>query len=157
MEECNAFVMRVGVHRGSVLSPLLFIIVLEALSREFREGLPMELLYADGLVLLADSMEELIEKLKRWRAGMEGKGHRVNLGETKVMKCCEGAGLRGRSGKFPCGVCGKGVGTNSIQCTSYMSWIHKKCSGVEGRLPVSYTHLRAHETDSYLVCRLLLE
>src|SRR5665647_295067 len=25
------------------------------------------------------------------------------------------------------------------------------------RLPVSYTHLRAHETDSYLVCRLLLE
>ena len=26
--------------------------------------------------------------------------------------------------------------------------------GVE---PVSYTHLRAHETDSYLVCRLLLE
>src|SRR5680860_1115929 len=25
------------------------------------------------------------------------------------------------------------------------------------RYPVSYTHLRAHETDSYLVCRLLLE
>ena len=24
-------------------------------------------------------------------------------------------------------------------------------------LPVSYTHLRAHETDSYLVCRLLIE
>src|SRR5680860_343915 len=23
--------------------------------------------------------------------------------------------------------------------------------------PVSYTHLRAHETDSYIVCRLLLE
>src|SRR5665647_2635265 len=23
--------------------------------------------------------------------------------------------------------------------------------------PISYTHLRAHETDSYLVCRLLLE
>src|SRR5664279_3236084 len=26
-----------------------------------------------------------------------------------------------------------------------------------GTGPVSYTHLRAHETDSYLVCRLLLE
>src|SRR5664279_1500180 len=25
------------------------------------------------------------------------------------------------------------------------------------KVPVSYTHLRAHETDSYLVCRLLLE
>src|SRR5680860_1751813 len=29
--------------------------------------------------------------------------------------------------------------------------------GVIGSSPVSYTHLRAHETDSYLVCRLLLE
>src|SRR5665647_1414498 len=27
----------------------------------------------------------------------------------------------------------------------------------QGNAPVSYTHLRAHETDSYLVCRLLLE
>src|SRR5680860_1531343 len=28
---------------------------------------------------------------------------------------------------------------------------------MSGSTPVSYTHLRAHETDSYLVCRLLLE
>ena len=38
--ESRAFNVKVGVHQGSVLSPLLFIIVLEALSREFREGLP---------------------------------------------------------------------------------------------------------------------
>src|SRR5680860_269571 len=31
------------------------------------------------------------------------------------------------------------------------------CSYPTPRSPVSYTHLRAHETDSYLVCRLLLE
>ena len=30
--------MKVGVHQGSVLSPLLFIIVLEALTRQFRCG-----------------------------------------------------------------------------------------------------------------------
>ena len=30
-------------------------------------------------------------------------------------------------------------------------------TGGDKGLPVSYTHLRAHETDSYLVCRLLLE
>ena len=29
--------------------------------------------------------------------------------------------------------------------------------GVAQKIAVSYTHLRAHETDSYLVCRLLLE
>ena len=34
------FGVRVSVHQDSVLSPLLFIIVLEALSREFRTGCP---------------------------------------------------------------------------------------------------------------------
>src|SRR5665647_3619403 len=32
-----------------------------------------------------------------------------------------------------------------------------KALELSGTLAVSYTHLRAHETDSYLVCRLLLE
>ena len=35
----DVFDVKVGVHQGSVLSPLLFIIVLEALSREFRIAL----------------------------------------------------------------------------------------------------------------------
>src|SRR5664279_1696253 len=34
---------------------------------------------------------------------------------------------------------------------------HRRCSDILCIKPVSYTHLRAHETDSYLVCRLLLE
>ena len=36
------FEVKVGVHQGSVLSPLLSIIVLEALSREFRSRVPWE-------------------------------------------------------------------------------------------------------------------
>src|SRR5665647_1859136 len=31
------------------------------------------------------------------------------------------------------------------------------CPSCQYIIPISYTHLRAHETDSYLVCRLLLE
>ena len=34
------FEVKVGVHQGSVISPLLLIIVLEAFSREFRSGSP---------------------------------------------------------------------------------------------------------------------
>ena len=67
--ESKEFEVQVGVHQGSVLSPLLFIIVLEALSKEFRGGLPWELLYADDLALLAESKAELIEKIKRWKEG----------------------------------------------------------------------------------------
>ena len=48
------FGVGVGVHQGSVLSPLLFIIVLEALSREFRTGSPWKLLYADDLMISAE-------------------------------------------------------------------------------------------------------
>jgi len=40
------------MHQGSALSPLLFVIVMEALSREFRVALPWELLYADDLVVI---------------------------------------------------------------------------------------------------------
>ena len=43
------FEVKVWVHQRSILSPLLFIIVLEALSREFRDGVPWEDLYADIL------------------------------------------------------------------------------------------------------------
>ena len=45
------FGVRVSSHQDSVLSPLLFIFVLEALSREFRISCPWELLYADYLMI----------------------------------------------------------------------------------------------------------
>src|SRR5680860_796511 len=35
--------------------------------------------------------------------------------------------------------------------------MEKRCCMESSAPAVSYTHLRAHETDSYLVCRLLLE
>ena len=113
--ESKAFSVRVGVHQGSVLSPLVFIIVLEALSREFREGLPMELLYTDDLVLVAETEELLIEKLRKWKRGMELEGLRVNIGKTKVMRCQVRIGQAEESGKYPCGVCRQGVGDNSIK------------------------------------------
>jgi len=39
--------VKVGMHQGSALSPLLFVIVMEAISREFRVTLPWDLFYAD--------------------------------------------------------------------------------------------------------------
>ena len=46
------FEVKAGVHQGSVLSPLLFIIMPEALSREFLAGVPWKDLYADDLVII---------------------------------------------------------------------------------------------------------
>ena len=56
-----------------------FIIVLEALSREFRTDCPWELLYADDLMISAGSKEELLVKVKTWKTEMEKKGLGVKL------------------------------------------------------------------------------
>jgi len=36
-----------------------------------------------------------------------------------------------KAARWPCGVCGRGVGNNSIQYTSCQMWVHKKCSGIK--------------------------
>ena len=100
----DEFDVNVGVHQGSVLSPLLFIIVMEALSRSFRTGCPWELLYADDLVIIAESKEELLFKLAQWKQGIESKGLRVNTRETKIMQCSHGLRERQKTSKWPCGV-----------------------------------------------------
>ena len=118
------------------MSLLLFIIVMEAITRNLRKGLPWELLYADDLVLMADSLDELKVKLTEWKAAMESKGLKVNLKKTKVIF----GKMRKEdqsTGKYPCVICRKGVGGNSIQCKKCKGWVHKKCSGIKGRLPTS--------------------
>ena len=129
------FEVKVGVHQGSVLSPLLFIIVLEALSGEFRAGVPWEDLYADDLVIIADSLEECVRRLLIWKEAMERKGLRVNAGKTKVMICGTGLDLLQSSGEYPCAVCRTGVGNNSIYCNGCKLWVHKKCSGLQRLTP----------------------
>ena len=54
--------VKVGMHQGSALSTLLFVIVMEAISREFSVALPWELLYADDLAVIAETEEELIKR-----------------------------------------------------------------------------------------------
>ena len=56
----DSFDVKTGLHQGSVLSPLFFVIVLNAVSAGITTGLPFEILYADDLVLIADNEEELM-------------------------------------------------------------------------------------------------
>ena len=125
------FEVKVGVHQGSVLSPLLFIIMLEALSREFRFGVPWDDLYADDLVIIAESLEECVRRLLTWKEAMEKIGLRVNAGKTKIMISGTGLDLLQSSGEFPCAVCRTGVGSKSIFCNGCKHWVHMKCSGLK--------------------------
>src|SRR3989441_1519854 len=107
---------------------------MQAIAKNFKMGLPWELLYADDLVLMTESKAELEKRLLEWIIRLKGKGVRVNIGKTKVMNCKVGVGQVENSGKYPCGICRKGVAENSICCSSCKKWIHKRCSGVVGTL-----------------------
>ena len=76
------FWVRVGVHQGSVLSPLIFSIVVDVVTEHAREGLLNEILYADDLVLMSESMDDLRERFQKWRSALEDKGLKVNVGKN---------------------------------------------------------------------------
>ena len=79
-------------------------------------------------------MEQLDRCVAEWRASPLDKGLKVNAGNSKVMVGSSGGKMIVNSGKWPCGVCGKGVQANSVQCTVCKKLIHKQCSGVHGDL-----------------------
>ena len=57
-DNSSGFEVKVGMPQSSALSPLLFVIVMEAISREFRVALPWKVLYADDLVVIAETEED---------------------------------------------------------------------------------------------------
>ena len=94
----------------------------------------MELLYADDLVLVAETEELLMEKLRKWKRGMELNGLRVNIGKTKVIGCQVRVGQLRSQESIHVAYAGKVLGDKSIKCVACHKWIHKKCSGISGRL-----------------------
>ena len=121
------FGVGIGVHQGSALSPLLFILVLEALSCEFHTGVPWENLYTADLVLIMDTQEECISKIQVWKTSMESKGLYVNM-KTKFLVSVDDHNVLKKYGKYPCAVWCSGC--KPILYSRCMLWVHKKCSGI---------------------------
>ena len=90
--------MKVGLHQGSVLSPLLFSVVMDVVSSEERSGLPSELLYADDLVFMVSTMEQLGRRVAEWRAILLDKELKGNAGKSIVMGGSSGGKMIVNSG-----------------------------------------------------------
>ena len=99
-EECtDDFDIVSGVRQGSILSPLLFIIVIcwvldKAL--ENQEGITvfpaerkvLDLAFADDIALLAESEEALQQMVDSVESVAATVGLKINVGKTKVLACC---------------------------------------------------------------------
>ena len=101
--------------------------MLGILSKDEREGALYELLYANDLVLMAETIKKLEAQFIRWKAAFEGKGLKVNL--TKVME--SGGGVVVLVKIDPCCVCGKRAKVNCVKYKTCIKWVHARCDKIK--------------------------
>ena len=106
-----------GMQQGSVLSPFVFAVVVDIVTELAKEGELSELLYANDLVLMRETIMGLRNKFIKWMEAFESKGLKVNLGKTKMM-VSGGITKDGLSESkvYQCGVYSLRVKANSVLC-----------------------------------------
>ena len=84
------FPVGVGVHQGSALSPLLFILVMDYISKQVGGDRSKKLLYADDVALQADSEQELQRLVAGWSAALKAHGMKLSIDKTVVLAASVG-------------------------------------------------------------------
>lgn len=81
----NDFRVDVGVHQGSVLSPLLFNIVMNYITSERMNDVLLTLLFADDIVLVSEDPQTLQTALDNWKSDLEQNGLRISRSKTEYL------------------------------------------------------------------------
>ena len=99
---------------------------------------------------MSESLEDLRERLQRWRSALEDKGLKANVGETTMI--VSGTDEIALSKIDPCGICGKRVESNAECCTQCTKYIHGRCTNTKKVTCSSARHfVRRQCTDVTLV------
>lgn len=110
------FEVKVGVHQGSTLSPLLFNIVMNYVTKDLQKPAPWTLLYADDIVLIAETMQEVQSDLTMWCNALERRGLRVSKSKTEYMHCNLSNSTTGVT-QSPC------IGTTPLKAVSHFKYL----------------------------------
>jgi hypothetical protein len=84
--DTNDFPINIGLH-VSVLSPYVFALVMDEVTRDIQGGISWCMLFADDVILMDESRTGVDQKLKLWRQTLEPKGFRLSRSKTEYMKC----------------------------------------------------------------------
>ena len=110
----------------------LFAVEVGVVTEFAREGAPNELLYADDLVQMRETIKGLRNRFLKWKEAFENKGLKVNLGKTTVM--VRGGITRDSLSKSKVDmldVSSLKAKANSVLCVQQGKWIHNKCVRVK--------------------------
>ena len=110
-------------------SPVLLLLFMEEATKECTGVASRNLLYADGLILSAESKEEVEHNFLERKLVHETRGIKMNLGKRKLMVTGKNSEVI-RPLRYQYGVFGRGSGPSSILCTSCQRWCHNRYSGL---------------------------
>ena len=85
--DTDDFPIKIGLHQGLALSPYLFALVMDEVTRDIQGDIPWCMLFADDVVLVDDSRTGVNRKLELWRQTLESKGFRLSRTKTEYMMC----------------------------------------------------------------------
>ena len=76
-------------------------------------------------MIIGEGLQELEERYMTWKNIIEIKCLKVNIEKTneEIMKSVTNEGLAFASGKYPCGVCKKGIGVNTVYHSFCRHWL----------------------------------
>ena len=106
------------------------------LLQNLQEGALSELLYADDIVLMSETIMGLTDRFLKWKEALERKGLKVNLRKTKVMVSSSiTQDSLSKSKVDPCGVCSLRVKSNSVLYAQCGRRTHGRSAGVKRVTP----------------------
>ena len=74
----NDFAVSMDLHQGSALSPFLFTLILDELTRGIQNEVPWCMLFADDIVLIDVTRQGVHDRLESWRHMLEDRGFRLS-------------------------------------------------------------------------------
>ena len=81
------FPVKVGLHQGLALSPFIFTVIIEQIFKSIWETVPWYMLFADDIVLVAETRDEVSNKLDEWSEALEGKVLRISHTKIEFLHC----------------------------------------------------------------------
>jgi hypothetical protein len=81
------FPIKIWLHQGSALSPYLFALVIDEVTRNIQGDIPWCMLFVNDVVLVDKSWAGINKKLELWWHTLESKGFRVSGTKTEYMRC----------------------------------------------------------------------